>query len=262
MTAKKTRTGVKALMLAYGLFATAAQAQSNDAQARALLKAMSDYIGGLAAIETSVDTSLEIVTPEMQKIAFTSTSLLRLARPNQVRLERAGGYSNVEFWYDGVTFTIRGRDSNLYAQVPVAGTTDNLVRTIQDGMGLAVPGADLLLRDSYSILVADVLEAKFIGQGVVAGQMCDHVAFRNFDTDWQLWIRQGPEKAPCKMIITSKTVGMAPQYTTHVRSWKGNQRFPAGTFDFRPAAGEQRVDLARLSEIDEVPTMQESGEPK
>ncbi len=252
----RIRAGLKLVMLAGTFFAASAHAQSNEDQARALLKAMSDYIGGLNAIETSVDTSLEVVTPELEKVAFTSSSLLRMTRPNQVRLERSGGYSNVEFWYDGATFTIRGRGLNVYAQVPVVGTTDDLVRTIHDELAMAVPGSDLLLRDSYSVLVADVLEAKYIGQGVVGGQMCDHVAFRNFDTDWQLWIRQGAEKSPCKMIITSKTVGMAPQYTTHVRSWKANPKFPAGTFAFKPAVGEQRIDVGQLPAIDEIPPSQ------
>lgn len=249
-------------LLGSALLSTAASAQSTDAEARAILKAMSDYIGSLGAIETNVDTSLEIVTPEMEKIAFTATSVLKMVRPNQVRLERSGGYSNIEFLFDGSALTVRDRDGKRYAQVPVKGNTDELVNAIHDQLGLAVPGADLLLRDSYSVLVADVLEAKVIGQGMVGGQMCDHVAFRNLDTDWQLWIRQGPDKAPCKMVITSKTVGMAPQYVTHVRSWTANPRFPAGTFAFKPAADERRLDLGQMSGIDEVPSPATQKAPK
>lgn len=256
------RTGLKAFLLGTMAVATAANAQSNEQQALDLLKGMSDYIGSLSSIETTVDTSLEVVTAEMEKLAFTSTSILKMTRPNMVRLERSGGYSNVEFIFDGTTFTIRGRSDNVYAQVPVSGTTDDLVRATHDQLGLAVPAADLLLRDSYSVLVADVMEAKYIGEGVVGGQTCDHVAFRNLDTDWQLWIRQGAEKAPCKMIITSKTVGMAPQYVTHVRSWNGKAKFPSGTFAFRPTPDERRLDVSQLTGIDEVPPAHSGKDPK
>ncbi len=38
---------------------------------------------------------------------------------------------------------------------------------------------------------ADVLEAKHMGHGVIDGVECDHLAFRNFDTDWQLWVEVG-----------------------------------------------------------------------
>jgi hypothetical protein len=252
------RAGLRAALLAVAVL-SAGSAQADDSRARGLLKAMSDYIGSLGSIDTTVDTSLEVVTPEMEKIAFTSTSILKLQRPDKVRLERTGGYVVADFIFDGQTFTVRDRSGNVYAQVPLKGTTDELVDAIHNQLGLAVPAADLLIRDSYSVLVADVLEAKFIGQGVVGGQMCDHVAFRNFDTDWQLWVRQGPEKIPCKMIITSKTVGMAPQYTTHVRRWTSNPKIAAGTFAFKPAAGEQRIDLGQLDGVDEVPPAAKGG---
>lgn len=250
--------GLKAVLAAAAMM-SASTAQADDAQARALLKAMSDYIGSLGSIDTTVDTALEVVTPEMEKIAFTSTSHLRMQRPDKVRLERKGGYVVVDFIFDGQAFTVRDRNDNVYAQVPLKGTTDELVDAIHNQLGMAVPGADLLLKDSYSLLVADVLEAKFIGQGVVGGHMCDHVAFRNFDTDWQLWVRQGPEKIPCKMTITSKTVGMAPQYTTHVRSWTSSPKFAPGTFAFKPGAGEQRIDLGQLDGVDEVPPAAKGG---
>lgn len=249
---------LKAALLVAGLLSAGA-AQADDARARALLKSMSDYIGSLGSIDTTVDTELEVVTPEMEKIAFTSTSHLRMQRPDKVRLERTGGYVVVEFLFDGQAFTVRDRADNLYAQVAMQGTTDQLVDALQNQLGLTVPAADLLLKDSYSLLVADVMEAKFIGQGVVGGQMCDHVAFRNFDTDWQLWVRQGAEKIPCKMIITSKTVGMAPQYTTHVRSWSSNPKIPASAFAFKPAAGEQRIEIGQLDGVDEVPPPAKGG---
>lgn len=248
------------MLLAAGALApAAANAQSTEADALALLKAMSDYIGSQTAIETTVDTSIEIVTPDMEKIGFVSTSTLKMQRPDKVRLERSGGYATVDFIYDGANFTVRDRVGKRYSQVAVKGTTDDLVDTMHNELGMAVPGADLLLRDSYSILVADVIEAKVIGEGVIAGQACDHVAFRNLDSDWQLWIRKGPEKAPCKMVITSKTVGMAPQYITHVRSWNTKPSLKASDFAFKPEAGETRIDLGQMDGIDEVPTMSGSA---
>ena len=170
-----------------------------------------------------------------------------------MRLSRTGGYADAEIIVDGGTMIIRNKAANRFAQMPAQGGIDALIEALHQQAGLAVPAADLLLRDSYAVLVDDVIEAKVIGEGVVGGQVCDHLAFRNFETDWQIWIRQGPEKAPCKMVITSKTVGMAPQYTMHVRSWATPAGFPADTFAFRPAAGETRVEPNQLGGIDEIP---------
>jgi hypothetical protein len=255
------RTGAKALAL-LGTALAATGAQATEAEARALLKGMSDYVASLSSIETNVDTALEIVTPEMQKISFTSSSTMRMTRPNQVRLERKGSFANIELFFDGKTLSVRELDSNVYAQVAAPGTTEQLIDAVHDRLGMAVPGADLLLVNSYAILMADVLDAKVIGQGVIGGEVCDHIAFRNFDTDWQLWIKAGPEKSPCKMIITSKLVGMAPQYTVHVRSWKSNPKFAPGTFVFTPKPGEKQVTVETMSNIDEVPATPTPGARK
>ena len=64
------------------------------------------------------------------------------------------------------------------------------------------------------------MEAKHIGRGVIDGVECEHLAFRNFDTDWQLWVEVGDKPIPRKMVITSKTMNNAPQYTLRVKSWK------------------------------------------
>lgn len=257
MSTKRLLTGAKALVLlgtAFAATGAATAAQAPDGDAMALLKGMSDYVSNLTSIETNVDTAVEIVTPEMQKISFTSSSTLRMTRPSQVRLERKGSIANIDLLFDGAKLTIRERDNNIYTQIDVPGTTEQLINAMHDQLGMAVPGADLLLRDSYAILSADVLEAKIIGQGVIGGEVCDHIAFRNFDTDWQLWIRAGAEKAPCKMIITSKLVGMAPQYTVHVRSFKGNVKFAPDAFVFKPAPGERQVGMSSMSSANEIPT--------
>lgn len=236
-----------------GIALGATQAQATDADARALLQAMSTYVASLSGIEAEVDTSLEVVTPEMEIISFTSSSTLRLNRPNEVRLERHGGYSHIDLLFDGKMITLRDRANNAYAQIPAPGSVDELVTGMEQSLGFALPGADLLLKDSFALLMADVIEAKVMGQGVIGGQVCDHLAFRNLDTDWQLWIRTGPQKVPCKMVITSKSVGMAPQYTTHIRRWTSNPRFAAGTFAFKPATGEQQVDLSGIRNLGEAP---------
>jgi hypothetical protein len=46
-----------------------------------------------------------------------------------------------------------------------------------------MPGTDLLLTNSYDELMTNVIDAKHIGQGVVDGVECEHLAFRGVDAD-------------------------------------------------------------------------------
>jgi hypothetical protein len=47
--------------------------------------------------------------------------------------------------------------------------------------------------------VAGVREAKYIGRGIIDRRECEHLAFRNHDTDWQLWVEVGEKPIPRKL---------------------------------------------------------------
>ena len=128
------------------------------------------------------------------------------------------------------------------------------------GHGVALPGADLLLSNAYDVLMADVQEAKHIGRGVIDGVECEHLDFRNFDTDWQLWVEAGDTPIPRKMVITSKTLNSAPQYTLRVKTWKTGVEPPKDAFSFTPPAGAQKLSPDALIELDELPLGAAEGE--
>jgi hypothetical protein len=116
-----------------------------------------------------------------------------------------------------------------------------------------LPGADLLLSKPYDVLVAGVLEAKHIGRGVIDGLECEHLAFRNADTDWQLWVEVGERPIPRKLVITSKTVNNAPQYTLRIKSWKSGFVPAPNAFAFAPPAGAVKLNPNDLIGLDELP---------
>ena len=131
-----------------------------------------------------------------------------------------GGYADVEMVFDGKTLTVLGKNLNKYAQIDSAGSIDQLVARLRNELGMAIPGADIMLSNAYDELMADVLEAEHIGRGVIDGVECDHLAFRDNDVDWQIWVEVGNRPIPRKYIITSKAVTGAPQYTLRIKDWK------------------------------------------
>ncbi len=223
------------------------------AQAKSILKAMSDYVGSQKTIELAFDSSIEVITPQLEKIQFTNSGEALLSRPDKLRAHRVGGYADVTLYFDGKTASILGRSVNGYAQFDAPGTVDDLFHALRAGHGVALPFADLLLTNSYDVLVADVEEAKYMGRGVIDGRECEHLAFRNFDTDWQLWVEAGKAPFPRKMVITSKTLNSAPQYTLTVQSWKTGVRPASNAFSFTPPAGAKKLDPNDLVDLDELP---------
>ena len=247
------RVAAASLILSASLIGTDALAQAREGGAKAILKSMSDYVSSQKTIELTFDSDIEVITPKIEKIQFTNSGEVMLRRPDKLRAHRKGGYAEVALFFDGKTASVYGKGINAYAQFDGPGTVDQLIEALRAGHGVALPGADLLLSDSYEVLVDGVLEAKHVGRGVVDGVECEHLAFRNLDTDWQLWVEVGERPIPRKLVITSKTVNSAPQYTLHVKSWKTGVEPAADAFTFAPPAGAQKLSPDALGDLDELP---------
>jgi hypothetical protein len=231
--------------------ASGAAAQGNDA--KSILKGMSSYVSGQKTIELTLDSDIEVITPQLEKIQFASSGEVTVSRPDRIRAHRASGHADVEMVFDGKTVSVMSRNLGGYAQFAAPGSLDNLIEVLRAGYGVALPFADLLKSNSYDLLAAGILEAKVIGRGIVDGVTCEHLAFRNFDTDWQLWVEVGERPIPRKMVITSKTLAGAPQYTLRVKTWKTDVAPAPGTFSFVPPPSAKKLDPNALIDLDELP---------
>ncbi|MBM6580804.1 DUF2092 domain-containing protein [Microvirga sp. BT689] len=224
-----------------------------EGQAETILKAMADYVSRQENLSLKYDADVEVVTPAVEKIQFSASGDITLNRPNKFRVSRIGGYADVELISDGSNVTVYDRGGNRFAQVPAAGTFDEVVDRLRTEAPLELPGADLLLAKPYEELMAGVLEAKHVGRGVVEGVECEHLAFRNLDTDWQIWVEVGDRPVPRKYVITSKAVGSAPQYTLRLRDWKIGVSPAPDAFAFKPPQGSSGVAITLLNDIDDIP---------
>jgi hypothetical protein len=227
----------------------------------ALLKAMADYTSAQKSITATFDSDVEVVTSELEKIQFTSSGELKMMRPDKLRFHRTGGYADVDLVYDGKTVSLYGNNAKAYVQADAPGTIDQLIETIEARTGGALPGADLLVNNPFDYLTSDAVDGMHVGQGVVDGVECEHLAFRGHDTDWQIWIQTGPQPIPRKYVITSKTVAGAPQYTLRIKSWKTEAISDADAFSFKPPEGASKVSLEadEMAEFDEIPPGNATG---
>ena len=244
------------------LSVAATQAARADDPAK-ILKAMSDYLAGQKSLSAKFDSDIEVVTPDLQKIQFASSGEMKMNRPDKLRVRRTGGYADVELVFDGKTVSLYGNNAKSYVQADLAGSIDQMIDTLQSSSGAGLPGADLLLSNSYDQLMANVIEGRHIGQGVVDGVECEHLAFRGPETDWQIWIEPGARPVPRKWVITSKTVAGGPQYTLKIKDWKTDANGDAD-FAFKPPADATKValDAAVMIEFDEIPPGTPAGAKK
>lgn len=252
---------VLALSMALGL-GLSTNAGADEADAKRLLKAMSDYLAAQQALSFSYDATLEVVTKEDQVLALASSGTVVLNRPDKLRATRSGGFADVDMTFDGRVLTILGKNLNKYTQIEAPGSIAQLVDLLRDKYGRPLPAADLLLPNSYDELMQDVVDIKDLGSGVIGGVECDSLAFRSKEVDWQIWIAHGDKPYPCRYVITSKRIPSGPSYSIQLRDWKTGKAVAASSFQFKNTSKAAMVKLEDLKGTGDLPEHFTPGESK
>jgi len=226
---------------------------ADETDAKRILKSMSDYMAAQQSFSFDYDANLEIVTPESQVIGIASSGSLTLNRPDKVHATRSGGFADTEMNFDGTTLTLLGKNLNVFTQMEIPGTVAHLIDELKDTYNRPLPAADLLLPNSYDVLMKGVVDVKDLGSGVIGGIECDSLAFRTEEVDWQIWIAQGDTPYPCRFVITSKQVAGGPQYSIQIRNWKAGDEVAARDFSFKNTTEAGRVELQDLKGTGDLP---------
>ena len=252
------RGGAAASIIVAATVAVSLPSQAEESDAKALFKAMSDYVSGQQEISFSYDANLEIVTGDMMKVGFASSGTVAKVRPDKIRLTRTGGFADMEMAYDGQMLSVLGKRLNVFTSTEAKGSIDELIDMLRFEYGAEAPAADLLSSNPYEAMTSNITSAMDLGTGVIRGQVCDHLAFRTPEVDWQIWIAQGDRPYPCRLEITSKLTAMAPSYRIDVTDWKTGAGV-AGT-SFRLESGNAKViKIEEFEGLDEVRPMLSEG---
>ena len=213
-----------------------------EPEAMASLDRMGAYLRALRTFTVRSETTTDEVTVDDEKLQFTGTVSMQVRRPDRLRMEVSSDRKDRQFFYDGRTLTIFGQRVGYYATVPAPGTIRELIALAEDKYGVVLPLSDLFRWGAEASPSAAVKEAAVIGLSRVGGVWCDHVAVRQDDVDWQVWIERGKTPLPRKVVITSKTVPTHPQFVA-VMNWNVAPTFDEATFRFSPPKGSHPIAL-------------------
>ncbi len=223
----------------------AAQAQPTglDPEAQRLLKASTDFLASQQRFSADSRNTLEVVLKSGQKIEFNHTARMSVQRPNKLRAERSGDLVRQLFVYDGKTLTLFNPEDKAFAQVAAPDTLEGMLEFARTQLDIVAPAGDLLDKNAYGILMDGVTDGFVVGKAVIEGVRCDHLAFRAPHVDWQIWVQEGAQPLPRRLVITTRDLPNAPQFAVTMTKWNLKPTFDAQTFKFTPAAGATKVDF-------------------
>jgi hypothetical protein len=218
-----------------------------DPKADALLRAMSKELAGMKTFRCDTHYSTQVVTKEGQKLSVIGESNVAVARPNKMRSDRTGPRADLSMYYDGKTVTVFEKNEKRYASVPAPPTLDKMIDFARDKYDLDAPAADLLYADPYAALMDDVVSGMYVGAEPIGNRTCHHLAYRNHETDWQIWIEDGEHPLPCRYEITSKQVTGQPAFAVTLSRCKEEPALPPDTFAFSPPNGANKIDITAIA---------------
>ena len=160
-----------------------------------------------------------------------------------MRVERIGEVINQTFYYDGKTLTVDLPDQQYYATAPAPPTIEAMLDFARDKLDVIAPGSDLIYKDAFERLTQGLTSAFVVGKSVVGGVRCDHLAFRNAEVDWQIWIQEGAKPLPRKFIVTSKRVPGSPQFVVVLSKWDAAPKITDATFRFVPPKSSRQIEF-------------------
>ena len=216
-------------------------------QADRLIKEMSAYIGSAQEFTFHADVTFDHVLPSGQKLQFSAAEEVVLQRPGRLYVEWNGDLGARKFWYDGKSVTLYDPATPFYASETAPPEVDDMLGQLLPKLDFVPPLADFLYRDPYKAVRDNIQYGFDLGQTDVNGRSCRALAFVEKDIDWQIWIENGPQLTPCKLVISYKNQPAQPQFTAVFSDWDFAPRIAEPVFTPELPPGTQKIPFATVA---------------
>jgi hypothetical protein len=214
-----------------------------DPLAETILKQSCEFLAKSPAFAVHAEVWKDEVLPSGHKIQVTRQVDLDLRRPDRLHVDARAHHKGRAIWYDGKHLTVLDREKNLYGIADAPGTIDQTLDLAAETYGITVPLEDMAVSDPFASSMKGVTAGGYFGDESVLGVPCRHVGFTTDQIDWQLWVADGPQPLPQKLVITYKNEPQSPQFTAIFTKWNLNDRVADLAFEFIPPPGSAKIEL-------------------
>lgn len=220
-------------------------ASETQVLAREILMRMAAYLGGAKGYSVSLRAGYDAVQKSGQKIEFNESRKITLARPDKLRVEgeRSDG-AKAQVVFNGKEITLVDGASNIYATAPQPGDVDRSIVHFVSDLGMRLPLAVMLLSRMPSEFETRVKSVDIVEKATVLGRPTHHLAARTNDVDFQVWVADGDQPVPLRVVITYKKSPGQPQFWAQFSDWNMAPAVNDATFTAQIPAGAQKVAFA------------------
>src|SRR6516164_9854922 len=236
---------------------------ASEQKAMTILKNMSQYLAQAERFSVTIRDGYDAVQQSGQKIEYGEVRKVTVSRPDRLRFEfeRSDGEKGLVI-FNGKDLTIYTANNNVYATMSRPGTLDQAIKYAIDDLKIRVPLAMMLLSTLPSELDNLVVSADYVETTTITDVPCDHVAARTSrGVDFQVWVAQGTQPLPRRIVITYKEEPGQPQFWGDLSNWNLAPEVSDEIFTFTPPDGADRIQfLAELGSAAVTARPEKGGE--
>jgi hypothetical protein len=222
---------------------------ASEERAKTILKNMSQYLAKAERFSVTIRDGYDAVQQSGQKVEFGEIRKVTLNRPDDLRIEveRSDGEKSLVV-FNGKDLTVYTPDKNVYAMISKPGSLDQVIHYAIEDLKMRVPLAMMLLSTLPSELDKLVVSADYVETTTITDVPCDHLAVRtDRGVDFQVWVAQGSEPLPRRIVITYKDETGQPQFWADLSNWNLAPEISDTLFTFTPPADADQIQF--LAEI-------------
>jgi hypothetical protein len=215
----------------------------SEQHAASILKNMSEYLAHTERYGVTIRDGYDAVQESGQKIEFGELRIVTASRPDRLRIEveRSDGQKDLVI-FDGKDMTIYTANQNIYATTSRQGTLDQAIKYALDNLKIRMPLALMFLSTLPSELDNLGVSADYVERTTITDVPCDHLAVRTAGgVDFQVWIAQGSEPLPRRIVITYKDENGQPQFSADFSNWNLAPDVSDVLFGLTPPNGAERI---------------------
>jgi hypothetical protein len=241
--------------------APAATATEQDPEARAILMTMASFLAKAPAFSVTIRSGYDAIQADGQYIEFGEKRRILLQRPERARIEveRSDGDRGLVL-IDGKGITAFKAGDNVYARVEKPGTVDDTLVYLVRDLQMTMPMARMFHTGFPQQVEKIITTVSYVEEDALFDVPTDHLAARSAEVDLQMWIAQGEQPLPRRVILTYKNAPGQPQYRADFSEWDLSPKVAADSFTFTPPAGAEQIPfLAPVRQKGSLP-MPKGGE--
>jgi hypothetical protein len=232
----------------------------DDRQAMEILQNMARTLAEAKQFSVTLRSSYDAPQENGQMIEFGAVRQIQVKRPDNLRvdLEQSNGDQRI-LVFDGKQILVYSVTENVYAKAEKVGSVDDAVKYLVSVLKIPLPLARMFQTNFPAELEQLVEEIDYVELNMLTDVPTDHLAVRTRDVDFQIWIAQGKEPLPRRIVIIYKNYKGEPQFRADFSNWNLSAKGVKGPFTFTPPKNAEQISFIVRNRAEAGIPAQEGG---